>query len=425
MGSVYNRRTLKSELSQPPKKGTMTSAESVLAAGLALIVCVAGGCANRPPTVSCKVGQTFIIEGEKTRIDTNATDPNKPDQGRLTVSWSSSAGSLTQKNGSAEFDSTGLEPGKYQVSAEVSDGKDTVSCSLDIRVEKRLQAPEAFCDPSQVEITELESTTLQVDALDPNSDQLFYEWTVNEQYVYNEGSALPIGGAKLGLGTHTVQVTVEDVDEMTASCGFSVVVKRRPNRMPEVALTLERSELSVGDTVGASAVASDPDDDPLSYSWALDGRLRAEISPRIRINTRGLSAGRHTILVAAHDDRNGRSVDSGQISLIEKMVVQIEGRRLSPDEEGRLEEIAQKMQRRRELKATITGHTDDRGSEEANFNLGRRRAEAARDYLVAQHSIDASRIAIASLGEAEPLADNAAPKGRKANRRVEVTLFQP
>ena len=275
--------------------------------------------------MSCKVSQTFIIEGEKTRIDADATDPNKQDRGRLSVSWSSSAGAITQKNGSAEFDSSGLEPGKYLVSAEVSDGENTVSCSLDIHVEKRLQAPEVVCDPSEVEITELESTTLRVDALDPNDDHLAYEWTVDEQYVYNDRSDLLFDGAQLGRGTHIVRVTVEDVDEMAASCGFSVIVKRRPNRLPEVVLTLGRSILNVGETFVASAVASDPDNDPLSYSWTLDGRSRAETSSRVRINTRGLSAGLHTVLVAVHDDRNGRGDDSKQISLSEKIVVQIEG----------------------------------------------------------------------------------------------------
>ena len=375
--------------------------------------------------MSCKVSQTFILEGEKTVIDANATDPNKQDQGRLSVSWSSSAGSITQKNGSAEFDSTGLEPGKYLVSAEVSDGENIVSCSLNIQVDKRLQPPQVVCEPSEIEITELESTTLQVDASDPNSDQLSYEWTVDEQYVYNDRSNLFFEAEPLGRGTHTVQVTVRDVDEMTASCGFNVIVNRKPNRMPEVALTLEKSKLNVGETVGASAVGSDPDKDPLNYSWALNGQPRAETSSRIRINTRGLSVGRHTILVAAHDDRDGRGDDSKQISLSEKIVVQIEELRLSPVEASKLSEIAQRMSDRPELKATITGHTDDQGGEEENLRFGRHRAETARDYLVAEHAIDAGRIAISSLGETEPLADDTTPEGRKTNRRVEVTLFQP
>ena len=403
----------------------MTSSQSVLSIALALTICISGGCVNKPPTMACKASRTFIVEGEKTRIDSNATDPNKEDRGRLSVSWSSSAGTITQKNGSAEFDSTGLEPGKYLVSAEVSDGESNVSCSLDIEVEKRLQAPEVVCPDSNVEITELDTTTLWVDASDPNKDSLSYEWTINEQYVHNDRRDLLFDATKLGQGTHTIQVTVKDVDEMDASCSINVIVKRRPNRLPEIALTIERSQLNVGDTVGASAVASDPDNDPLSYSWALDGRPRAETDPRIRINTRGMSIGPHTILVAAHDDRDGHIDDSKQISLSEKIVVQIEKLQLSPVGQSRLNEIARKMRQRPEIEASITGHTDDRGGEEANLSLGRRRAEAARNYLVGQHAIDVSRVAVSSSGEAEPLGDNASPEGRKANRRVEVTLFQP
>ncbi len=403
----------------------MTSSQSVLSAALTLAICASGGCANKPPSMTCRVSRTFIVEGEKSRIDANATDPNEKDRSRLSVSWSSSGGTIIQKNRSAEFDSTGLKPGKYVVSAEVSDGKSTASCSLNIRVEKRLQAPEVVCEPSQVKITVLDTTTLRADASDPNEDPLSYEWTVNEQYVYNDGSDLLLDGAQLGRGTHTARVTVKDEDEMDASCGFNVIVTRRPNRLPQVALTLERSNLYVGDTVGASAVASDPDNDPLTYSWALDFGPRAEISPRIRINTRGMSVGYHTILVAAHDDRNGRADDFKQVSLSEKTVVQIEKLQLSPVGENRLNEIAEKMRQRPELEATVTGHTDDRGGEEANLSFGRRRAEAARDYLVDRLAIEADRIAIASSGEAEPLADNTSPEGRRANRRVEVMLFQP
>ena len=81
------------------------------------------------------------------------------------------------------------------------------------------------------------------------------------------------------------------------------------------------------------------------------------------------------------------------------------------------------MQQEPRLRARITGHTDERGSESSNLRVGGRRADAARDYLVKQHLIDQSRIETQSLGESHPVADNQTREGRKQNRRVEIELF--
>ena len=400
----------------------MALSKSAVAATFILVVWTLGGCANRHPVLNCKVYRTFLIEGEKVRVESNATDPDKKDRGRLSVAWSSSGGTITPKNGSAEFDSTGLEPGRYEISADVSDGVNAVACSLKIVVDKRQQAPEIVCDPNEFEITELESQELRAQATDPNGDELSYEWTVDEHFVEAESSDFLFDGTELGQGNHRVRVTATDVDGMSASCDFSVFVKRRPHRLPTVALSLEKSNLDAGDTLGASAVASEPDEGSLTYSWELDGRARAETSSRIRINTRGLAAGLHTISVTVSDEREGHDKASEQISVREKMIVHIDRLELDSEAQIQLSKVAQRMSLNLALRATIEGHTDDRGRQEANLRFGHRRAEAAKDYIVDQHAIAPSRIEIRSSGEAEPLGDNRTPEGRRTNRRVELIL---
>lgn len=51
----------------------------------------------------------------------------------------------------------------------------------------------------------------------------------------------------------------------------------------------------------------------------------------------------------------------------------------------------------------IAGNCDDRGTEEYNLALGWRRANAARDYLVA-HGIDSARVKTISYGKDRPVA---------------------
>ena len=76
----------------------------------------------------------------------------------------------------------------------------------------------------------------------------------------------------------------------------------------------------------------------------------------------------------------------------------------------------------------ITGHTDAIGSEEFNLALGQRRADAVRDWLIANTALTADVVTARGVGEADPIADNRTeagadnPDGRALNRRVEFTL---
>ena len=69
----------------------------------------------------------------------------------------------------------------------------------------------------------------------------------------------------------------------------------------------------------------------------------------------------------------------------------------------------------------IEGHTDSVGSKKSNQALSERRANAVRDYLIA-NGISADRLTAKGYGEDNPIADNKTRAGRKENRRVEVKL---
>jgi peptidoglycan-associated lipoprotein len=76
------------------------------------------------------------------------------------------------------------------------------------------------------------------------------------------------------------------------------------------------------------------------------------------------------------------------------------------------------MQANPGLRIRISGHADERGSDEYNLALGNRRAAAAQRYLQ-NKGIDASRIDVISYGEERPL-DNAGTEDAFArNRRDE------
>ncbi|MFD1017082.1 OmpA family protein [Winogradskyella rapida] len=70
---------------------------------------------------------------------------------------------------------------------------------------------------------------------------------------------------------------------------------------------------------------------------------------------------------------------------------------------------------------SLEGHTDSDGSKSMNQALSERRANAVRDYLIA-NGIDADRLTAAGFGESNPIASNRTSAGKKENRRVEVKL---
>jgi peptidoglycan-associated lipoprotein len=73
------------------------------------------------------------------------------------------------------------------------------------------------------------------------------------------------------------------------------------------------------------------------------------------------------------------------------------------------------------LTITITGHADERGSDEYNLALGNRRALAAREYLV-NRGIAADRITTASRGEEQPLDPASTEDAWARNRRDEFAI---
>jgi peptidoglycan-associated lipoprotein len=72
----------------------------------------------------------------------------------------------------------------------------------------------------------------------------------------------------------------------------------------------------------------------------------------------------------------------------------------------------------------VAGHTDNTGSEDFNYELGKRRADAVGRYLVSQRKLDPLRVVTVSYGENSPIAENNNRDGRAKNRRVEILVYR-
>lgn len=71
---------------------------------------------------------------------------------------------------------------------------------------------------------------------------------------------------------------------------------------------------------------------------------------------------------------------------------------------------------------TVTGYTDSWGSDEHNLILSGERAEAVKQYILANTELPATSVQAIGYGESKPIASNDTDLGRSNNRRVEVVI---
>jgi peptidoglycan-associated lipoprotein len=90
-------------------------------------------------------------------------------------------------------------------------------------------------------------------------------------------------------------------------------------------------------------------------------------------------------------------------------------------DQATLDRKAAVLQANPNVKLRISGHADERGSDEYNLALGNRRASAAKRYLESK-GIDGSRIEVISYGEERPLNPGTDETAFAQNRRDEFEV---
>jgi outer membrane protein OmpA-like peptidoglycan-associated protein len=70
----------------------------------------------------------------------------------------------------------------------------------------------------------------------------------------------------------------------------------------------------------------------------------------------------------------------------------------------------------------VEGHTDSQGSDIDNQRLAAERAQAVKQYILANTDIPSARIEAVGYGESRPIASNDTPEGRAKNRRIDVVI---
>lgn len=84
-----------------------------------------------------------------------------------------------------------------------------------------------------------------------------------------------------------------------------------------------------------------------------------------------------------------------------------------------LDDVAEIMLKNKDVTFSVSGYTDDVGSEEYNLKLSERRANEARNYLI-ERGVETDRVSAKGYGKIDPTYSNETAQGKQLNRRVEI-----
>jgi hypothetical protein len=238
---------------------------------------------NNPPVVSAPTATPNVLNyQESTALAVTASDP---DGDTPTYAWTqtpaSPAGTFSSTTSATP---TWTAPRvntntQFQLRVTVSDGRGgTNSNTVPVMVNAFANtSPTLTAGPSasSTTINEQETVNLSVSASDADGDPLTYAWSQTSPAspvgtFSSTSSATPTWTAPdvTASGTYTLRVVVSDGQGGSVSGTVNISVQK-VNQAPNVGASISGpSTLLAGNTGTFSISASDPDGDPLTYSWS-------------------------------------------------------------------------------------------------------------------------------------------------------------
>ncbi len=95
---------------------------------------------------------------------------------------------------------------------------------------------------------------------------------------------------------------------------------------------------------------------------------------------------------------------------------------IMPDNYSLLGQVRKAIRTFGEPHVVIEGHTDNTGSSAINAQLSQNRAEAVRQYFIANGTLEGEKLTAIGYGPERPLAANDTAEGRAINRRIDVII---
>ena len=180
-------------------------------------------------------------------------------------------------------------------------------------------------------------------------------------------------------------------------------------------------------------MASDPDGDPLTYTWSATAGAVKGSGASVSFDATGVAPGSAKITVGVADGRGGRAEATCSVNVVAPKpkdpinVCNSTGfprnmDRINNVDKACLDDVASRLRQDPRSRVVIIGHADS--TERTPELVGRKRAEAIKTYLVKERGIAEDRVTARSAAASKPLDTGKTPQARAKNRRAEV-IFLP
>jgi outer membrane protein OmpA-like peptidoglycan-associated protein/opacity protein-like surface antigen len=347
-----------------------------------------GGTPPIPPSAACSVQPTEVFAGEP--VTATASGSNFNPKRTVKYNWNGTGVKAEGNDASMQIDTTGLRPGSYGVTANLSDGgkNGRASCSARFTV-KEPRPPVISCSADPASVRTGGTSTINSNASSPDGRRLAYSYAASAGNITGNTSTATLDSAGAQPGTITVTCNVSDDRNppLTASSSTTVNVEAPPPPPPPPPA---------------------PEIKQLEAKLALHSIYFQTARPTAENPEGGLLESQAEILKTLAEDYKNYLKYKPDAHLI------------------------------------LGAHADPRGSVEYNKGLTERRVERTKNFLV-QHGVPEDHIDVRSFGKEDQLtaneirqqiADNpdVSPDDRQQmlnnlqvmilanNRRVDVTL---
>ena len=237
---------------------------------------------NRPPVISYTYVPFSAVEGDTVYLYGSAYDP---DGDTLTYSWTAPGGTFS---GSTTSSPTWTAPAvssatNYTVTLTVNDGNTSVSDSRTIIVYP--DTPPVIVSYNIPSIVTPGSTnSISAYAYDPEGKPLTYSWTVSGGTPTTNNASFFSWTAPATEGSITVNLSVSDGNKSTP-LGAKTISVKKTNTAPVISSFTVPASGGINQPITISATATDAENDPLTFSFYVDGNLIAEKTPSLAAAT--------------------------------------------------------------------------------------------------------------------------------------------
>jgi outer membrane protein OmpA-like peptidoglycan-associated protein/opacity protein-like surface antigen len=320
------------------------------------------GPAPAPVAAACFAEPAEVFAGEP--VNGTATGSNFDSKSAIRYNWTGTGVRVTGSNASTQIDTTGLQPGTYQVSANLSDGSKNgvASCTAMFHV-KQQQPPEIACSSDPRTLRAGGTATIRSNANSPDKRRLTYSYSASAGTVSgtDENATLNTAGASPGPIRVTCTVSDDRNPALTASAATTVTVEAPPPPPPPPPPAISAAEVT-------------------------------KLEARLSLHSIYFQTARPTL-----SDPNGGVLDSQQQILA-----------------ALARDFKEYLGIRPEAHLTLEGHADPRGSAQYNQILTERRVDRAKSFLIGQ-GVPAEKIEVKAFGQGQNLSDDDVRKAVQQN----------